>query len=317
MSSVRMPSNSSTHHISPLHLPEVGDPGPSTQEHSLNFTLSDDLAPEPGYTFMTESQAGILGTPSGAPRCPAVELEEVPDIDEWDASSNSDAAGLEFELNGILLDDSQFDSDEDDDEGWIKQVSAKEQLNDRFYAEAVKQVQIVTEEDMDCFEAFNYKVDTNLGDNAYLKLPRGFRHLRDSISSIDILQRRVTQLSGVCPHQYDCCINSSCCYTRQYAKLQSCPYCWEPRYTRRKKPMKTFNYLPFIPRLKQWFCNPELVEKLLYCCMFKTSPPKPDNPGSEWDNIIDIFDGEIYLSLLEERVIIGDEKLGHRFFSDR
>lgn len=169
---------------------------------------------------------------------------------------------------------------------------------------------------MDCFEAFNFKVDTHLGDNAYLKLPHGFRRLRDSISSVDVLQRRISQLSGVRPRQYDCCVNSCCCYTRQFAKLQYCPFCREPRYTREKKPVKTFNYLPLIPRLKQWFRNPELVEKLMYRSLFKTSPPEPDNPDIDWDDVIDVFDGEHYLSLLEERVVIGDEKLGHCFFSD-
>lgn len=46
------------------------------------------------------------------------------------------------------------------------------------------------------------------------------------------------------------------------------------------------------------------------------SPPEPDNPNINWDDIIDVFDGAHYLSLLEERVTIGDEKLGHFFFSD-
>lgn len=170
---------------------------------------------------------------------------------------------------------------------------------------------------MDCFEAFNYKVDTNLGDNAYHKLPRGFRRLKDTISSFDVLQRRISRLSGVRPRQYDCCINSCCCYTRQFAKLLYCPFCREPRYTRDKKPVKTFNYLPLIPRLKQWFRNPELVERLSYRSSFKMSPPEPDNPNVDWDDIIDVFDGEVYLSLLEERVVINGEKLGHHFFSDR
>lgn len=169
---------------------------------------------------------------------------------------------------------------------------------------------------MDYFEAFNYKVNTHLGDNAYLKLPRGFRRLRDSISSIDVLQRRISQLSGVRPRQYDCCINSCCCYTGHFAKLQNCPFCREPRYNREGKPVKTFNYLPLVPRLKQWFRNSELVAKLMYRSLFKTSPPDSDSPDTAWEDIIDIFDGDHYLSLLDENVTINEEKLGHHFFSD-
>lgn len=83
------------------------------------------------------------------PRRPPVELEEVPDIDNdtEDASSDSDAANSEFELEGILSDNSKFDSDSDDDVEWIQgvstRVSAEEKLNDRFNAEAVKRGQLI------------------------------------------------------------------------------------------------------------------------------------------------------------------------------
>lgn len=90
------------------------------------------------HPIIIESQPEVVETPRVPTRRPAVELEEVPDIDELDASSESDAAGSEFEVGGILSDDSQFNSDEDDDEGWIKEVSAEERLNDRFHAEAVE-----------------------------------------------------------------------------------------------------------------------------------------------------------------------------------
>ncbi|KAG8913677.1 hypothetical protein FRC00_001865 [Tulasnella sp. 408] len=213
---------------------------------SYKETFNSSSPQDPEHPITIKSQPEVVETPRVATHCLAVELEEVPDIDELDASSNSDALGLEFELGGILLDNSQFNSDENDDKGWIKEVSAEEWLNDCFYAEVVERAQTVTEEDMDCFEAFNYKVDTNLGDNTYHKLPQGLRHLKDTILSIDVLQHQISQLSGVRPKQYDCCINSCCCYTRQFTKLLYCPFCWEPRYTCDKKPVKTFNYFPLI-----------------------------------------------------------------------
>ncbi|KAG8961311.1 hypothetical protein FRC05_006248 [Tulasnella sp. 425] len=256
------------------------------------------------------------------PRRPPVELEEVPDIDDdtVDASSDSDAADSEFELEGVLSDNSKFDSDSDDDVEWIQgvstRVSAEEKLNDCFNAEAVKRARNVTEDDMDYFEAFNYKVDTHLGDNAYLKLPRSFRRLKGSVPSIDVLQRRISQLSGVRPRQYHCCRKSCCCFTGQYAKLNHCPYCREPRYDRNGKPVKIFNYQPLIPRLKQWFRNPDTVTNLMYRSLFKLSSPDPNDPAADWEDIIDVFDGEHYLSLLDEPVTVDEESLGHSFFSD-
>ncbi|KAG8988522.1 hypothetical protein FRB90_002697, partial [Tulasnella sp. 427] len=228
-----------------------------------------------------------------------VQLEEVEDMGDMDGSSNS--ADSEFAFDGYISDNSKFKSDFDDDELWIREVSTVERLNDQFQAEAAARAQIISEEDMDDFEAFNYKVETHLGDNAYRKLSRGFRRLAGHISSIDVLQRRISQLSGVRPRQYKCCINSCCCYTRGYAKLQHCPYCREPRYDRQGRPVKTFNYLPLIPRLKQWFRNPEMVTSLMYRSLFKSSPPDPENPNVDWDDIVDVFNGEHYLSLLDER----------------
>lgn len=158
MSSIRFPSNSSTHHLSPLDLPQVGDPGPSTHEHRARRSSSasrsshrsqsplanhtDASCNELGQDFehpaVVESETPIPETPGSTRRRPAVELEEVPDADDLDQSSDSDAANSEYELGGIISDDSGFDSDADDDEGWINGVSAEEKLNDRFNAEAAK-----------------------------------------------------------------------------------------------------------------------------------------------------------------------------------
>lgn len=88
-----------------------------------------------------ESETALPTTPSITPRRPRVELEEVPDIDDLDASSNSEAANSDFELDGIISDNSAFDSDTDDDEGWIRGVSAEDKLNDRYNAEAAKRGQ--------------------------------------------------------------------------------------------------------------------------------------------------------------------------------
>lgn len=62
------------------------------------------------------NQTAAMRTPSVPLHRPAVELEEVPDIEDEDTSSDSDGADSQFELGGILSNNSEFNSDGDDDE---------------------------------------------------------------------------------------------------------------------------------------------------------------------------------------------------------
>lgn len=173
----------------------------------------------------------------------------------------------------------------------------------------------LSEEDLDDVAAFNYKVDTCITDSAFEKLPRAFRQLED-LSSLDRLQRRMTFLSGTKPRRYDCCINSCCCFTMQYAKLSYCPFCREPRYKKDGRPAKVFNYVPLIPRLSSLFGNRETSLKLQYRSSFKATPPDPSDPSLEWDDVLDIFDGNHYLRLLDQHVSVNNDLLPHTFFSD-
>lgn len=176
-------------------------------------------------------------------------------------------------------------------------------------------VAVVSSDDLDDLESFNYKVDTCVTDRAFEKLPRAFRRLQ-GMNSLDKIQRRMTSLSGVKPRRYDCCVNSCCCFTLEFAKLSFCPFCHEPRYKRNGKPVKTFSYVPLIPRLSALFGNHDTNVKLRYRADFKTGLPDPSNPAVEWDDITDIFDGDHYLRLLGQRVTIDNETLPHNFFSD-
>lgn len=240
-----------------------------------------------------------------------------------------------FGRSGYLSDGSDWKSDPSDDEDndttWLNGVTEEDTLHDAFQAEAsmlgmrsrnfgpLKRhadaepfltARELTEDDLDDIEAFNYKVNTNQTDAAFSKLPRGFRRLAN-LMSVDKLQRRIAFLSGVKPRLYDCCVNSCCCFTRQYEKLSHCPFCHEPRHDRAGKPRNTFSYIPLLPRFKDWFRNPELVDKLRYRADYKT-----DGPNADCDDIMDIFDGTHYFDLLDRNVTIADTTLPHRFFSE-
>ncbi|KAK6980584.1 hypothetical protein R3P38DRAFT_2579849, partial [Favolaschia claudopus] len=75
---------------------------------------------------------------------------------------------------------------------------------------------------MKAIRAHNYKVDTDLGARAYDKLSRAFPELAD-LPSRQRLQTQIAFLSGVVPVKYDCCVDSCCCFTGQYAELEECP----------------------------------------------------------------------------------------------
>lgn len=80
--------------------------------------------------------------------------------------------------------------------------------------------------------------------------------------------------------------------------------------------MKTFNYVPVIPRLTTLFANEEVNTKLRYRSSFKMAPPDSSDPSLEWEDIVDIFDGDHYLDLLSQQVTVQNELLPHTFFSD-
>lgn len=65
-------------------------------------------------------------------------------------------------------------------------------------------------------------------------------------------------------YKYDVCVNDCVVYrdNTEFAGLQSCPKCKEPRYFNGKV-RKSFTYMPLGPRLPRWFGTFNLC-KLLY-----------------------------------------------------
>ncbi|KAA1473017.1 hypothetical protein DENSPDRAFT_865924, partial [Dentipellis sp. KUC8613] len=61
--------------------------------------------------------------------------------------------------------------------------------------------------------------------NAYLR-----RHPEEEVLGYEQVKHQVAELSGVTPIPTDMCPNSCIAYTGPYASLETCPYCFEPRY---------------------------------------------------------------------------------------
>src|SRR5260221_1560210 len=74
-----------------------------------------------------------------------------------------------------------------------------------------------------------------------------------SMSSIFILQARISKLSHVTEVSYNCCLNTCCCFTRTYAGLNSCPFCKHTWYNSEGHSYKKYKYLPIEPHIKSLY----------------------------------------------------------------
>src|SRR5258705_12263621 len=103
-----------------------------------------------------------------------------------------------------------------------------------------------------------------------------------SMSSIFILQARISKLSYGTEGSYDCCLNMCCCFTGTYAALDSCPFCKHARYNSEGHSYKKYKYLPIEPCIKSLYLPDSYTEVLCY----HTLPREYE--------IEDIFDGIHY-----------------------
>ena len=156
-------------------------------------------------------------------------------------------------------------------------------------------------------EQFAYKVKMDLTEKAFDALPTVFR--REEISSWKVTSRRVRDLSGLSPVRYDCCPNSCICYTGSYEKLKECCQCGAPRFKSDGKPQRYFEYLPLIPRLQALVSNARIAQVLRYRADYHEKTHKPGV-------IQDIFDGELYQSLLNSFVTVGGKQFPFYHFSN-
>ncbi|KAF8839066.1 hypothetical protein BDN67DRAFT_874805, partial [Paxillus ammoniavirescens] len=161
----------------------------------------------------------------------------------------------------------------------------------------------LTEEDRDNIQAFKLKMLSNMPCRVYNQMHYSFRH-KITINSEWVILHRLTLLAGIEPLIINCCVKSCIAYTRQYIHHEECPYCKEPRYTRSRKPRRTFAYLPLIPRLKAFFQSVETTQKLLYRHQFEY----------QRGIIHDAFDAEWYQMLQKTKVEVDGIPRQHNYF---
>lgn len=135
-----------------------------------------------------------------------------------------------------------------------------------------------------------------------------FSHKMD-ISSEWVILARIAILTGIEPVWIDCCVNSCIAYTKHHTDAKHCPHCQEPRRTpgplSESRPRRQFPYIPLIPRLKGYFSNLSMIDKLSYRSSYI----------HDGETISDVFDGLHYRQLLETTVEIDGIPQDHKFFS--
>ena len=145
---------------------------------------------------------------------------------------------------------------------------------------------------------------------------------------------RAMFLSGLEPQQYDCCVESCCCFVGPHEQLDACPYCGERRLNADGKPRKQFTYVPIIPRLLAMCANPTLAKAMKYRGDFEAKPRQhaPGSPECEQlrqrsglgqpgqcycpSQVSDVFDGHHYQALRDTFMKLGGVAQIFKFFSD-
>ncbi|THU93068.1 hypothetical protein K435DRAFT_670900, partial [Dendrothele bispora CBS 962.96] len=172
----------------------------------------------------------------------------------------------------------------------------------------------LAEYDLAICRAFAYKLQSHTSDRNFKKIPYAFP-ATPSLPSLHNIRSRVATLSGIEPEIYHCCVNSCVCYVGAHDSLDKCPFCKEPRYRADGRPRKTFAYIPLIPRLRSFFTNSNLAEKMQYRHQYITG--QLGESSSEPNKVKDVFDGKDYKELIGKNVIVGDETLQHKYFDDK
>ncbi|KAJ7173917.1 hypothetical protein C8R43DRAFT_873458, partial [Mycena crocata] len=165
---------------------------------------------------------------------------------------------------------------------------------------------VLTDTDRDNIRAFKLKMMSNMSRDVFEQMRWAFDHKLD-IGSEWVIIHRIGILSGVEPVWYHCCVNTCMAYTGDDSDSEACRFCREPRLSSTGKPRRLFCYLPIIPRLQGYFHNPKMVERLLYRHRYR----------HKHGTIADVFDSIHYRTLRKEKVVVDNQELPHKYFSDK
>ncbi|THH27119.1 hypothetical protein EUX98_g7065 [Antrodiella citrinella] len=186
---------------------------------------------------------------------------------------------------------------EDDEDVGVEDAEAAASVWEELAESLIRETQLskddLSEEDKAYLRVFALRVNNHMSGNLFGQLPFVFPE---------------AALASWKTIVYDCCINSCCCYVGPHVEAQQCLYCKEPRYNTSGQPRQRFVYIPIIPRLQAFFSNQRMSQTMQYRATEHVHDP---------DKVQDVFDSEVYRSLLGKKVTINGKTLSHSFFNDK
>lgn len=162
----------------------------------------------------------------------------------------------------------------------------------------------LSQEEIDNIKMFSLRLDSKISQLASRKFRNAF-HDRISLDTFYLMHCRISQLAGIIPECYDCCINTCCLFFCETEDLLLCPFCREPWYNNAGKARQHFDYLPLLPRLQGLFRDEGMINMLRYRPHYIR--------GKEYT---DIFDGQHYRDLRRTPLFVDGIDYGCNLFSD-
>src|ERR1700749_4457325 len=101
---------------------------------------------------------------------------------------------------------------------------------------------------MDNIKMFALRLDANISRSCTNKFRRAYKQKID-LDTFYLMHCRMAILADIKPEIYDCCVNTCCVFTGEFATREICPFCSESRYDANNKPRSRYEYIPIIPRL--------------------------------------------------------------------
>ncbi|KAL1728390.1 hypothetical protein EV714DRAFT_215201 [Schizophyllum commune] len=126
---------------------------------------------------------------------------------------------------------------------------------------------VLTDYDMDMLSFFAFKnAGSGVTNDIYQRLQYlpALQRRHVEVPSYKAAKRHAASLSGIKAVEYDCCINSCCCFAGPNKDLTVCPHCHHQRRDENGRPHRRFRYFPIIPRLQALYRNNDMTKKMHY-----------------------------------------------------
>lgn len=158
-----------------------------------------------------------------------------------------------------------------------------------------------------------FLASSNASEATYKETRRAIlrRHPSDEVLMHHLVEKLVSDLSGVDPIVRDACINTYIAFTGPFFELTQCPYCNEPRYRpgSNKVPNSKFSTFPLGTQLQALWRSPKYARHMNYRKQYtdRVTCELRDNGGRRVSPYSDFFDGDDYMTAVHKGEVAADD----------